>query len=96
LPDRMRASFYAVHDDRLGTGQTVLHAVLRTSEDPAHRWTIDIAQRRGPSGDSGERVRRTGIGATYDRAPYFGRIVYDPNANFSGHDMIRLGLGVRF
>jgi hypothetical protein len=96
LPDGMRASFYAVHDDRLGTGQTVVHALLRTSEDPAHRWTIDVSQRRGPSGDAGERVRRTGIGVTYDHAPYFGRIVFDPNANFSGHDMLRLGFGVRF
>lgn len=96
LPDGMRASFYAVHDDRLGTGQTVVHALLRTSDDPAHRWTIDVSQRRGPLGDTGERVRRTGIGVTYDRAPYFGRIVFDPNANFSGHDMLRLGFGVRF
>ena len=96
LPDGMRASFYAVHDDRLDTGQTVIHAVLRTSDDAAHRWTIDVSQRRGPSGDAGERVRRTGIGITYDHAPYFGRIVFDPNANFSGHDMIRLGFGIRF
>jgi hypothetical protein len=28
--------------------------------------------------------------------PYFGRIVFDPNANFSGHDMLRLGFGLRF
>jgi len=96
LPDGMRASFYAVHDDRLGTGQSVVHALLRTSNDPAHRWTIDVSQRHGRLGDTGERVRRTGIGVTYDRAPYFGRIVYDPNANFSGHDMLRLGFGVRF
>ncbi len=96
LPHGMRASFYAVHDDRLGTGQTVVHALLRTSDDPAQRWTIDVSQRRGPLGDAGERVRRTGIGVTYDRAPYFGRIVFDPNANFSGHDMLRLGFGVRF
>jgi hypothetical protein len=96
LPNGMRASFYAIHDDRLGTGQTVVHALLRTSEDPARRWTIDVSQRRGPLGDGGERVVRTGLGVTYDRAPYFGRIVYDPNANFSGHDMLRLGLGMRF
>ena len=37
-----------------------------------------------------------GLGLTYDRAPWFGRVVYDPNANFSGHDMVRLGFGVRF
>jgi hypothetical protein len=96
LPNGMRASFYAIHDDRLGTGQTVVHALLRTSDDPARRWTIDVSQRRGPLGDGGERVVRTGLGVTYDRAPYFGRIVFDPNANFSGHDMLRLGLGVRF
>jgi hypothetical protein len=96
LPDGVRASFYAVRDDRLGTGQTVVHALLRTSSDPASRWTIDVSQRRGPLGDGGERVLRTGIGVTYDRAPYFGRIVFDPNANFSGRDMLRLGFGVRF
>ena len=96
LPDGMRASFYAVHDDRLGTGQTVAHALLRTSNDPASRWTIDLSQRRGPLGDGGQRVRRTGIGVTYDHARYFGRVVFDPNANFSGHDMLRLGFGARF
>lgn len=37
LPQGMRASVYAVHDDRLGTGQTVVHALLRTSDDPARR-----------------------------------------------------------
>ena len=96
LPNSMRASVYAIHDDRLGTGQTVVHAVLRTSDDTARRWTIDVAQRRGPLGDGGERVVRTGLGVTYDRAPYFGRVVYDPNANFSGHDMLRVSFGARF
>ena len=96
LPDGMRASFYAIHDDRLGTGQTVVHALLRTADVAGHHWTIDVAQRRGPLGDAGERVVRTGLGVTYDHAPYFGRVVYDPNANFSGHDMLRLGVGVRF
>ena len=96
LPQSRRASFYFIHDDRLGTGQTVLHAVLRTSGDTDNRWTIDVAQRRGPLGDGGPRAVRTGVGVTYDRAPYFGRVVLDPNANFSGHDMVRLGLGVRF
>ena len=96
LPDGMRATVYAVHDDRLHTGQTVLHALLRTSENPANRWTFDLMQRRGPLGDGGERAHRTGLGVTYDRAPYFGRVVYDPNANFSGHDMLRLGMGIRF
>jgi hypothetical protein len=96
LPGGMRATVFAVHDDRLHTGQTVLHALLRTSDNPANRWTIDLMQRRGPLGDGGERVRRNGVGLTYDRAPYFGRVVYDPNANFSGHDMLRLGVGLRF
>ena len=96
LPQSMRASFYAIHDDRLGTGQNVLHAVLRTSDSAAGRWTIDVAQRRGPLGDAGPFSVRTGLGVTYDRAPYFGRVVYDPNANFSGHDMLRVGFGARF
>jgi hypothetical protein len=96
LPDGMRASFFAVHDDRLGTRQTVVHALLRTSDDPARRWTLDVFQRRGPAGDSGELLRRVGVGVTYDRTPYFGRVVFDPNANFSGHDMLRLGVGARF
>ena len=96
LPDGMRASFFAVHDDRLHTGQTVTHAVLRTAEGPVQRWTVDAFQRRGPLGDGGERVRRIGLGITYDRTPYFARIVFDPNANFGGHDMWRLGFGGRF
>lgn len=96
LPQSMRASVYAIHDDRLGTGQTVLHAVLRTSVAHPNHWTFDLAQRRGPLGDGGERVVRTGLGVTYDQAPYFGRVVYDRNANFSGHDMVRVSFGARF
>ena len=96
LPQDLRASVFVVHDDRLHTGQTVIHAVLRTSSDPADRWTIDLSQRRGPLGDGGERVHRAGVTVTYDRAPYFGRVAVDPNANFSGHDMIRVGFGARF
>lgn len=96
LPGGMRASVFAVHDDRLGTGQTVTHATLRTSDDPSGRWTLDLFQRRGPAGDPAEVLRRVGLGVTFDHAPYFGRVVYDPNANFSGHDMLRLGVGVRF
>ena len=96
LPQAMRASVYAIHDDRLGTGQTVFHAVLRTADDSARRWTFDLSQRRGPLGDGGERVVRTGLGVTYDHASYFGRVVYDSNANFSGHDMLRVSLGARF
>ena len=96
LPQSMRASVYAIHDDRLGTGQTVVHAVLRTSGTEPNHWTFDLAQRRGPLGDAGPRAIRTGLGVTYDRAPYFGRVVYDPNANFSGHDMVRASVGARF
>lgn len=96
LPNGMRATVVAVHDDRLGTGQTVTHALLRTSNDPVRRWTVDLFQRRGPLGDGGEHVARTGLGLTYEQAPYFGHLVYDPNANFGGHDMVRLGVGVRF
>ncbi|HEV8095524.1 MAG TPA: hypothetical protein VGP71_07335 [Burkholderiales bacterium] len=96
LPQDMRASVFAVHDDRLHTGQTVIHVLLRTSGDPAQRWTIDASQRRGPLGDGGERVHRTGVAVTFDHAPYFARVAFDPNANFSGHDMVRLGFGVRF
>lgn len=96
LPEGMRASLFAVHDDRLGTGQTVVHALLRTSDDPANRWTVDMWQRRGPFGDGGDRVRRAGLALTFDHAPYFGRVAIDPNANFTGHDMVRLGFGVRF
>jgi hypothetical protein len=70
--------------------------VLRTSSDAADRWTIDLSQRRGPLGDGGERVHRAGVAVTYDRAPFFGRVAIDPNANFSGHDMVRLGFGARF
>jgi hypothetical protein len=96
LPHDLRASVFAVHDDRLHTGQTVIHAVLRTSNDPAHRWTIDVSQRRGPLGDGGARVHRAGVAVTFDRAPYFGRVAIDPNANFSGRNMVRLGFGARF
>ena len=31
---------------------------------------------------------RSGPGLAYDQAPWFGHIMYDPNANFGGHDML--------
>lgn len=96
LPEGMRASAFAVHDDRLGTGQTVVHVVLRTRDDPVNRWTVDVWQRRGPLGDGGNHVHRAGLAVTFDHAPYFGRLSIDPNANFSGRDMVRVGIGARF
>jgi hypothetical protein len=92
-------TLFQVRDDRLATGQRVTHFVLRTRPSDRERWTIDAFRRSGwsgPEADEREVRRGTGVGITYDRDPYFARVVWDRRVNFTGSDMVRVAVGIRF
>jgi hypothetical protein len=90
-------SLFQIRDDRLGTGQHVIHLVARIKPDERTRWTFDVFHKEGrESADDELVVRGTGATVTYDFDRYFARIASDPHVNFSREHMLRLALGVRF
>ena len=93
------ATLYQIHDNRLGTGQRVTHAVWRQRLGERLRITLDLFQRDGRSDRDAELYHGTGISMTLDVAeaqPWFVRLVHDPKANFTDSDMTRVALGLRF
>ena len=90
------ATLYRIHDDRLGTGQTVTHLVLRGKTGERSRLTVDLFRREGRSAPEAEYFAATGVSVTYDRDPWFIRLAIDPRANFTASDMTRLAVGMRF
>jgi hypothetical protein len=90
-------SVFQVRDDRLGTGQRVLHLVARIKPDARTRWTLDVFYKEGRgTADDPEKIHGTGISLTYDFDPYFVRIANDPYVNFTKDHMVRAAAGMRF
>lgn len=90
-------SLFQVRDDRLGTGQRVLHLVARVKPDARTRWTVDVFYKEGRgAADDPEKVHGTGISVTYDFEPYFVRVAHDPYVNFTKEHMVRASAGMRF
>lgn len=90
-------SVFQIRDDRLGTGQRVLHVVARVKPDERTRWTVDAFHKEGrASADDEVTVRGTGIAVTYDIDRYFIRIASDPHVNFTPDHMWRVSVGVHF
>ena len=88
---------YQVRDNRLNTGQRVLHAVARVKPDERTRWTVDLFHRHGrPSAEDDVTFHGTGISMTYDFDRYFVRLAFDPHVNFTPDDMVRFAAGIRF
>ena len=90
------ATLYRIHDDRLGTGQTVTHLVLRSKTGERSRLTVDLFRREGRSTPDAEYFVATGVSVTYDKDPWFIRLAIDPRASFTASDMTRLAVGMRF
>ena len=88
-------SLYMVKDDRLGTGQRVTHLIARRRFAEKQRFTIDLSYKSGKN-TAGDNVEGSGIALTYDYAPWFGRVAYDPYVNFSANRMTLFALGRRF
>lgn len=95
LIPKTTAYLFSVKDNRLDTGQCITHLVIRVEPKEGERWTFDLFQKSG-QGDGEEPVKGTGLGITYDFAPYFVRLARDPHVNFSQQNMLRLSGGFRF
>lgn len=90
-------SVFQIRDDRLGTGQRVVHVVARVKPDEHTRWTFDLFHKEGRQSAEDETVvRGSGIAVTYDFDRYFARVASDPHVNFSRDHMLRIALGLRF
>lgn len=89
-------SLFMVRDDRLNTGQTIVHLVWRYTPKPQHRWTIDLSYKRGRPDADGLVVRGWGLSVTRDFENWFVRLGIDQNVNFSTQDQARMALGFRF
>ena len=90
------ATLYRIHDDRLGTRQTVTHLVLRSKTGERSRLTVDLFRREGRSTPDAEYFVATGVSVTYDKDSWFIRLAIDPRASFTASDMTRLAVGMRF
>ena len=88
-------SLYRVQDDRLGTGQRVTHLIARRTFAGPHRIGVDYSYKSGQD-STGGYGRGSGLTLTYDFEPWFMRVGYDPDVNFSGRRMTLFAFGRRF
>jgi hypothetical protein len=86
---------YSIFDVRLHTGQQITHVFWRHRLDNQNGITFDAFYKSGHI-DDGKYIRSGGIGVYYDRPTWFWKAYYDPYVNFSGHTMVRLGVGLKF
>ena len=91
--DRLQA--YTIFDIRLHTGQQNTHVLWRHKLNANNGITFDGVFKSGHT-DSGEYIRNVGIGVYYDRPKWFWKLYYDPHVNFTGHTMVRTGIGLKF
>lgn len=86
---------YAIHDDRLHTGQTNTHLTVRRYVPDDWRLTLDIVRERG-TGDAGNEVRSWAVSADIDWRQWFVRVAEDPHVNYTADHQLRLAVGCRF
>ncbi len=98
LSEQTTVQLFQVRDDRAQPGNRVTHLSVRTRPSSRTRITVDVFRRSGWNydGDEAQVVRATGVGVTLDYDRYFARLTWDPRVNFSGNDMMRFSLGMRF
>ena len=83
-----------VGDNRENPDQRHLHLTLRQPLPDGERLTVDLLAKRGLV--DGSEVRKLGLTVGYDWRRHFVRVAWDPKANFTAQDMLRLSAGVRF
>lgn len=89
------ASIFAIHDVRLGTGQTNTHVVMRRYLPHHWRVTLDAVREQG-LGDEGMRVRSWAASLDVDWRAWFVRVAEDPHVNYTADRQLRVAGGVRF
>jgi len=92
--DNQSLALQVVRDNRLNPDQQNMHLVYRTPINGSDRLTLDLLQKKGLVG--GAPISRTGLSVGYDWPRYFVRVTWDPQANFTVQDMLRLSAGTRF
>jgi hypothetical protein len=88
-------SAFAIHDNRLGTGQTNTHLYFRRYLPHQWRLTLDVVRERG-TGDDGVAVRAWSTSLDVDWRRWFLRVADDPHVNYTADHQIRIAGGVRF
>ena len=88
-------SIYAIHDNRLDTGQTNTHIFFRRYLPHDWRLTIDAVREHG-RGDEGLVVRSWSTSADVDWRRWFIRVARDPHVNYTSDHQVRIGTGLRF
>jgi hypothetical protein len=97
LPYDTTVNLFQIRDDRLSTGQQVTHLIVRTRPYEKTRWGVDLFYKSGrPEAGSPEWISATGVGIGYDFEPWFARVTWDPNVNFTPNNMLRIAFGRRF
>jgi len=86
---------YAIHDDRLGTGQTNTHVTLRRYLPDTWRLTLDVVNERGRGeGDIDVNSWAVSVDANWRR--WFVRVAEDPHVNYTADHQVRIAGGCRF
>lgn len=98
LSGQTTVQLFQVRDDRAQPGNRVTHLAVRTRPSSRTRIAVDLFRRSGWNyeGDEPQVVRAIGLSVTLDYDRYFARLAWDPNVNFTGDDMVRFALGMRF
>ena len=87
-------SAFAIHDNRLGTGQTNTHLYFRHY---LRKWrlTLDVVNEHG-NGEGGLVVRAWSTSLDVDWRRWFVRVADDPHVNYTADRQVRIAGGVRF
>jgi hypothetical protein len=88
-------SMYAIRDNRLDTGQTNTHIVVRRYLSHDWRLTVDAVREHG-NGDDGLVVRSWSVSVDVDWRRWFVRVAADPHVNYTADRQVRVAGGVRF
>jgi hypothetical protein len=88
-------SIYAIRDNRLETGQTNTHIVVRRYLPHEWRLTADVVNERGNS-DDGLFVRGWAASLDADWRRWFVRVAEDPHVNYTPDRQLRVSAGLRF
>jgi hypothetical protein len=88
-------SVYAIRDNRLGTGQTNTHVVVRRYLPHEWRVTVDAVREDG-EGDEGLTVRAWSLSLDVDWRRWFVRAASDPHVNYTADRQVRVAGGLRF
>jgi len=88
-------SVYAIRDNRLKTGQTNTHFVVRRYLPGEWRLTADVVGEHG-DGDNGLVVKSVAVSMDVDWRRWFVRVAWDPHVNYTPDRQLRVAGGVRF